>query len=327
MNHSSLKASLISIFTGSLICVLKFLGFYITGSRAILSDALESIINVIAAVLAALSIHHGAQEADEDHLYGHWKLEYFSAGFEGALVFMAGIGILITSIPALITGNQVEKMGEGIFLIVIASVLNGLLGWYLVHTGKKNFSAALVADGKHVLSDFYTSLGLLGGLFAVYLTDIPWLDPTIATIMGVWILFNGIQILRESYHNLMDKASPELLESVMEAMRNARPHEMIRPHRLRVRESGPGILLDFHVILPRYLTVEEVHEVEVNFGRKLEEELKRPVDLLLHTDPCIRQNCRICDMPGCKIRSAARVKQASWAREALLEDIRHPYSD
>lgn len=320
-------ASIVSLVAAALICGIKFAGFYITHSNAILSDALESIVNVLASFLLMLSVRISHEGADEDHHYGHGKIEYFSAGFEGGLIVLAGFFILYESIPMVFKGNVLHKVDIGIVLVVIAGMLNAVLGLFLIREGKKFHSHALIADGQHVMVDVYTTLGVLAGLILVYIFKAPWIDPAIAVIMGFWILWNGYKILSVSFNRLMDKVSPEMIESVVNAMSGNKTPEMILPHRLRIRESGRGLLLDFHLIMPSYLTVNIIHEIEITFQRKLSLTLNRDIDLMIHKDPCIPENCLICPMPACKIRSKDSIGIPDWSAKRLLSDINHPFAD
>ena len=327
IHHKGAKtASSISLMVAVIICFIKFAGYYITGSFAILSDALESIINVLAAVLLAFSVRISKEGADDDHHYGHGKIEYFSAGFEGGLIILAGLVILYQAIPKIFTGHILSGVDEGIILITIAAIANLALGLYLIKAGNKYHSYALIADGKHVLTDVYTSAGVFIGLVLVWFTKIPWLDPAVAVLMAIWILVNGWQILATSFHQLMDKADPVILEKVVEAMNESKSPEMIWPHRLRFRESGEHIILDFHLIMPSYLPVDKAHEVEVQFEKRMEKLLNRPADLMIHKDPCIPENCKHCDMNECNKRTTAQKDSLKWTPELLLQDIKHPYS-
>lgn len=326
-NNLAFRAAVISLLAGITICVLKFAGYFVTSSSAILSDALESIINVIAASFATYSIHLSSREADEDHLYGHGKIEYFSAGMEGALIVIAGGAILYEAIHQLIVGVEIRSLDTGIILIAIASLANGSLGYFLIMTGRQHHSHALVADGQHVMADFYTSVALIGGLFAVHITGLKWLDPVLAIGMAVWIAFNGLKLLRVSFDNLMDRVDQDLLIKVVAAMDSVKLAEMIHPHRLRLRELGERLIVDFHVIMPWYLTVEEVHEIEVEFARRLEAKMKRSIDLMMHTDPCIPENCELCHLNQCKYRKINRRTEVEWSEHELIKDIRHPFAD
>jgi cation diffusion facilitator family transporter len=229
MYRARLKAGIISIVVGASVCSIKFAGFFATDSYAILSDALESIINVVAASFAAYTIVQSSRKADHEHPYGRGRLEYFSAGIEGSLILLAGVLILRESVPRLFTGHQVSRMDLGLLFTGVGTVANALLAVYLGRVGRKNHSAALEADGKHVMSDVVSSVGLFLGLLLVALTDYPWMDPLVASIMALWILFTGFQLIRHSYHQLMDRASPEVIQAVTKALSDARIPEMIRP--------------------------------------------------------------------------------------------------
>ncbi len=321
------RASQISLAAGIFISLIKFAGVYVTGSNAILSDALESIVNVLAAAFAAYSIRKSLQKSDSSYLYGQGKIEYISAGFEGGLIILAALVILYESIPQLWVGNVVQRMDLGLLLVVASSLLNSALGWYLIHTGKRYHSEALVADGHHVITDVYSSVGLLVGLGVVQFTNLPWMDPLVAILMAFWILFSGFKILSSAFGRLMDRADPRVLEEVVEAMERHRIPPLIHPHKLRFRESGPRLLVDFHMIMPRYLTVDEVHDIEVEFGQQVEESLGRPVDLLMHTDPCISDDCSLCSVAGCSIRKSKNQKTLPWRVDLLLQDVHHPFMD
>ena len=323
--EKAVRASYVSVIVGLLICLLKFAGYYLTDSRAILSDALESIINVFAASFAAYAVRLTREGADRLHPYGKGRIEYFSAGFEGGLIFLAGLIILYESIPEIFSGNTPQKLDQGILLIVLGTVMNGILGFYLVNAGKKYHSQALMADGHHVYSDVITSIGMVLGLVVVYFTKIPWLDPLIASIMALWILYSGMRILRSSINRLMDRVNFQSLSMIADAMEKNRKPDMIRPHRLRLRESGPNLLLDFHLIIPRFYTVDRMHDLETACARALSSDVNRDLDLLLHYDPCINENCTSCQMPDCSIRSAEMKNLQHWSVEYLQSDVSHPY--
>lgn len=323
MYQARLRAGIISVIAGSSICALKFAGFFATNSYAILSDALESIINVVAASFAVFTVVQSARKADHQHPYGRGRLEYFSAGIEGSLILLAGVLILRESIPRLISGHEVSRMDLGLLFTGVGTVGNGVLAWFLIRAGKKNHSAAIEADGRHVLSDVISSVGLFVGLVLVAVTSFPWMDPLVASIMALWILFSGFQLVRQSYHQLMDRASPEVTQAVARAIADARIPEMIRPHRLRLRESGSYVLVDFHLIVPRYYTVKQLHALEESIHAHLTNALDRPVDLLLHNDACAPQDCGYCGVPRCPVRKTKQKTKASWGVEDLLNDIHH----
>ncbi|MCE9597768.1 MAG: cation diffusion facilitator family transporter [Spirochaetia bacterium] len=323
-NRIRIRASFISIVVGAAICAAKFAGYFATGSFAILSDALESIINVAAASFVAYSVIQGTRAADGSHPYGWGRLEYFSAGLEGSLILLAGVWILYESVPRLVSGNVVSRMDLGLLFVGGGTIANALLSLYLTRTGKKYHSVALTADGAHILTDVFSSVGIFIGLILVALTNLPWLDPLLAILMGLWILFSGFLLLRQSYFQLMDRASPEITAEVMAALTASRRPEMIRPHRLRLRESGQSVHVDFHMIVPRYFTVRQLHNLEGEIRHTMTGNMERPVDLLLHSDPCASSDCYACAMPECPVRARAQSKTLEWDSALLTDDFNHP---
>ncbi len=318
--------ALVSVITGILILGVKFYAYFVTGSNAILSDALESIVNVVTSSFALYTIYLGTMEADADHHYGHSKAEFFSAGLEGGLVFLAGGVILGHALRDLWIGeHELQSLDTGLLLIIAASFGNGALGYYLKKKASSMKSPALAADAHHILSDFYTSAGLIAGIAAVWWTGWIWLDTAIAVGIGVYLLFNGVMILRRSVHGLMDGVSPETMEMLTAAVERARMDQLIRPHKLRARESGNLLWVDMHAVVPSYLTVKEWHDQEVAFTERLSAETGRQVDLMMHKDPCIPADCRHCRMKKCPIRSEKYREDYQVSGQILLEDIRHPF--
>ncbi len=319
-NRAKLSAALISVAGGLLICGLKFAGYVVSDSAAIFSDAVESINNIVAAMFSAYAIWQSSHAPDQKHPFGKGRLEYFSAGFEGALIVLAAIFILYASIPKIIGGQTLHRLDEGLVLLVGASVLNLGLGWFLVRRGRRLHSDALVADGKHVLSDVVTSAGVVGGLLLVYFTDLAILDPILAVIMALWIFGSGVRILKQSFDRLMDRVRPEALAATAEAFQAVRRPEMILPHQLRLRETGPRLELHFHMIVPRYYTIEELHELESKVVAGLQRELRRPLFATWHSDPCSGEHCNFCSMPVCPVRAEEQTTCMLWRGDTLTLD-------
>lgn len=317
---AALSAATLSIAAGVVICGIKFAGYLATGSSAIFSDAVESVNNILAALVSAFAVWQSARSPDRDHPFGRGRLEYFSAGFEGGLIALAGILILYEAAPRLFTGVTLTRLDAGLALTALGSGLNAALGWILVRVGRRRNSAALIADGMHVYSDVLTSLGLLLGLGLVYLTGWNVLDPLLAIGMALWLLYAGGRIVLGSFHRLMDRVSPATLAAVVAALATVRRPEMILPHRLRLRETGPQLEADFHLIAPRFLTIEDLHRIELEIGAGLIRSLGRPLDLLIHSDPCADEHCFACEMGNCPVRAEERRASALWRDYVLTAD-------
>lgn len=282
------RAVMISLVVSFLLFFVKLGAYYVTSSAAVLSDALESIVNIIAAAFAYYSLVLATKPPDKEHPYGHGKIEFFSAGFEGALIMVAAITIIVYAVRDIIYGVEISSLDTGAIIVTIASLVNLLLGLYLIRTGRKTKSLVLVADGKHVITDSITSIGAVIALILVLLTDIKMFDPIVAIILALNILWTGKHLLRESVSGLMNENDKQTLieiKQVLEAERKNHP-EWINIHRVRYWKSGDKYMIDFHLIVPHKLTVSESHETLEIMEAILRRLLKtRKVELFIHFDP------------------------------------------
>jgi cation diffusion facilitator family transporter len=319
--NPNLRHHLLAISTSLAVALglmaIKFFAFYLTGSAAILSDALESVINVVAAGFALTSIIIAAKSPDPTHPYGHGKIEYFSAGFEGALIILAALGIFYEAWPRLFHPQAIPKLEKGLLLLLGAALINLVLGLGLVVIGRRTKSIVLVADGKHVLTDVFTTAGVLIGLVAVKYTGWNWLDGGVALLVGLNILVTGALLVRQGAAGLMDRSDPRLLEEICRVIAHHRRDMWIDIHQLRARRAGSRVFMDFHLILPRDLSLEESH-AEV---KKLEEVLNGhfagQADILIHADPCMDPECPICGYTPCEHRRSRITMQRLWRPDTL----------
>ena len=238
---------------------LKFYGYWITGSSAILSDALESIINVVASGFGLGSVVVSAKPADASHPYGHGKIEFFSAGFEGALIILAAAGIFFQGIKQILNPQDLPQLGIGLSFLVAAGLGNLVMGLVELRIGKRTKSLVLEADGKHLLTDVYTSGVVLVGLALVYFTGWFRFDGIIACVAGANIVFWGAKLVRKAFGELMHTSDPELLDEICDLLSRHKKDMWIDIHRLRSWRSGKKIHVDFHLILPKDLPLEEGH--------------------------------------------------------------------
>ena len=312
------RAAFIAFIISLLLLATKFVAFYLTGSKAVLSDAIESIINVVTGFFLVVSIRVSTRPVDASHPYGHGKIEAFSAGFEGGLIVLAGIMILVESIPAFFTPRPLQGLGLGMLLLLAAGIVNMLTGLYLLHSGKKHKSEALIADGKHLLADFYTSAGVIIGLLLVRLTSWAWLDPLVACLVAVNILFPGFRLVRGSTKNLMNEADPDFLQRLVGGLNAIRKPGWLIPHDLRSIRSGRYHHVDLHISFPRYWSLDQVHDAEEELTKALLDAVGEDGDIMLHTDPCKDEYCRYCDMDPCSIRAAAHEKSNAWTVRQVI---------
>lgn len=295
------RAAYISLTIGVLMFVSKMGAYLITGSAAIFSDAAESVVHVLATSMALYSIILSSKPADESHMYGHGNIEYFSAGIEGFLILTAAIFIIYTSIHDMIVGSNLKQLNIGVIVISAAGAINLFLGFYLIKTGKKTNSLTLVADGKHVLTDSYTSIGVIIGIILVIITGFQLLDPLFAIAVALNILFTGFKLIRESIGGLMNETDPGLLNKITTELNKIKEEYWIDLHELRFWRSGDTIYVDFHLILPYYFTIQKSHTEENDIEEKMHNAFPN-VQIKIHFDYCKPELCKYCGYDKCTVR-------------------------
>jgi cation diffusion facilitator family transporter len=301
-NRVRLRAALVALVVGTVLLGFKYLAYQLTGSTAILSDALESIVNVIAALFALGGLVVAGWPADRNHPFGHGKVEFFSAAFEGGMIALAAVLIIKEAGEALIFGHQVREINFGLFITIGAGLGNAALGWFLVRTGKRYGSLALVADGTHVLSDFWTSVATAVGLGLVLLTGLEWLDPVVAAMVGLNLVWTGLRLVRHAAGGLLDEEDTGLLERILSAINSNLVPDVIRVHSLRAIRSGRFTHVDAHLVVPEFWTVEEAHDFGTAFERRVVRCLGIEGEMAFHIDPCRRHFCASCEVEPCPVR-------------------------
>lgn len=311
------RAAIISLVVGFSMFIFKIGAYLITGSAAIFSDAAESVVHVMATSMALYSIILSSRPADESHPYGHGNVEYFSAGIEGILIAVAAIFIIYEGVIAIITGPELKQLGIGAVVITFASMVNLLLGNFLIRTGKKTNSLTLVADGKHVLTDSITSFGVIAAVVLVIITGIQILDPIIAILIALNILFTGWKLIRESIGGLMNEVKPELLKKLSDKLISIKKNYWIDIHELRFWQSGDKVFIDFHLILPYYFNIKQTHEEENVIEAELQKDFSN-ADLKIHLDYCVPELCKFCAYTECQVRSEEHTKMFNWDINKLI---------
>jgi len=314
------RAGLVSLVVGTVLLGLKFWAYHLTGSSAVLSDALESIVNVVAALFALGAILFAAQPADANHPYGHGKMEFFTAVFEGGLVAFAAVMILYEGIVTLIDGANLRGLDMGLLLVSGAGVGNLLLGLFLVRVGKRSNSPALLADGKHVLSDFWTTAGVMVGLALVWLLGpaYSWIDPVMAIFVGLLLCRAGVKLVRQAAGGLLDEEDPELLEELASVVARLPVEGAIEIHETRAIRSGAYAHVDAHVVVPEYWTVEQAHDAGEEMERWVLANWKREGEIFFHVDPCRRAYCARCPVDPCAVRAAPFVAKPPVTRASIV---------
>jgi len=278
------KLAIGSILVGTVVLALKYAAYHLTGSIALYSDALESIINVVTALAAFMAVRVSAAPPDANHPYGHHKVEYFSAVLEGVLIIVAALMILREAYYGFLSPRVLDAPGVGLALNGVAALVNAFWSWILIREGRRLRSPALAADGRHLLTDVVTSFGVLAGLLLVPVTGLHQLDPALAALVALNILWSGWGLMKESIGGLMDEAVPEKVLGQIREIIAGNADGAIEAHDLRTRHAGRVTFIDFHLVVPGHMSVTDAHEI----CDRLERALKARVEdamITIHVEP------------------------------------------
>ncbi len=282
--HDAAFAMRLSLIVGVLMLLGKVTAYLMTHSAAIFSDAAESIVHVVAVAFAAFSLRLSAKPAAPNFLYGYERITFFSAGFEGAMILVAAIAILVQAINRWISGLQLQHLGAGTLLVLFAGVLNLLLGVYLLRTGRKTNSLILEADGKHVLTDSWTSFGVVGGLVLVMLTGWKPFDPLVAIAVAANIFWSGSRLVRQSVVGLLDYSDPEAGRKIRGKLDEICSELGIQYHGVRFRTTGFRQIVEIHLLFPASTSVSEAHRLATSLEERLPAELDMPAEVITHLE-------------------------------------------
>lgn len=279
-----LKLAASSIAVGCLVLALKYVAYLLTGSVALYSDALESVINVATAVAAFFAVRVSAAPPDANHPYGHQKAEYFSAIVEGVLILIAAVAIFYAAYHGILKPRPLEAPAKGLLINAAASGINAAWYFVLLKSGRRHRSPALIADAEHLWTDVVTSIGVLIGVALVWLTDQPILDPVIAALVAVNILWTGWKLMRSSIGGLMDEVVPEETLTKIREIISSHAEGALEAHDLRTRQAGRAIFIDFHLVVSGSMTVSESHELCDRIETALRKEIY-DIMISIHVEP------------------------------------------
>lgn len=321
-NHT-LRIQGIALVLGTLVLIAKFYAWNLTHSNAIFSDALESIINIAAGIFALFSLWFAARPRDKSHPYGHGKIEYLAAGFEGALIILAGMSIIGKSIHSLFAPHAIQALPTGLWIIGISGLINFFIGRWLIQAGRSARSLIMVADGKHLISDAWTSLGLILGMGLVFFTNWFWLDSLVAIVFAVLILVTGWQLIRRSISGIMDESDQLLMQQVLATLKENRRDAWIDIHNLRVIMYGPVLHLDAHMTIPWYFNIRQAHREMDALETAIRLKLGSQAEVFIHQDPCQPYSCSICTIQNCPERQHSFIAELDWTLDNLMDDTAH----
>ncbi len=313
---------LIAVF-GVILFIGKIIAWKLTNSDSVFSDAMESIVNVISAFMGLYSLHLAAKPKDEDHPYGHGKVEFVTSGIEGALIAIAGIMIIYEGINSLILGKILNKLDWGIAIIAVTAIVNYLLGYISIKKGEAENSLVLISSGKHLQSDTITTLGVVISLVVVYFTKFYWIDSVVALIFGGYIIFVGYKIVRKSLSGIMDEQDPDLLNQIIKVLEENRRTEWIDVHNMKIQQFGANLHIDAHITLPWYYSLRDAHNEMEKMIILLAKNIKRSVEFNFHMDDCKPISCGVCQIKDCPVREKEFVKRVKWTPENVTSVDKH----
>lgn len=308
---------------GILLFVGKLIAWHLTNSDAVFSDAMESIVNIIAAFMGLYSLYLAAKPKDLDHPYGHGKVEFVTSGIEGALIIFAGVIIIVQSVDSLLHGNVPKKLDWGILIVALTGAINYLMGHISIKKGIKENSLVLQSSGKHLQSDTFTTLGVVISLVLIYFTKIYWIDAAVALIFGGYIMFIGYKIIRKALSGIMDEADLEMLSRLAKFLNENRKPEWIDIHNMRIQQHGSGLHIDAHLTLPWYFELRKAHEEMEKAYKLIGENTDRSVEFNFHLDDCKTFSCEICQLSECPVRQKPFVKKIEWNEKNISQVQKH----
>jgi cation diffusion facilitator family transporter len=306
-----------------LLLIGKVVAYYLTNSVAILTDALEAIVNVVAGVLGLYSLTLAAKPRDTDHPYGHGKIEFLSAAAEGLMIVVAGGLIIVEAIRQIMNPLPLQRLDLGMVLVTVTAIINFIMGSICLRIGQKNNSLALVASGRHLHTDSYTTVGVLAGLLVLYMTNILWIDSAIALLFSALILYTGWKIIRTSVAGIMDERDNELLEQLASILDRSRSKNWVDLHNVRIIKYGSTLHLDCHLTVPWYLNVLEAHDEVDKIAAIARKEFSHSVELFVHADGCLPISCPICIKDDCPVRHHPLERRVEWTVQNIQQDKKH----
>ena len=278
------RIAAINIGVALTVVTLKYIAYAVSGSVALFSDALESIVNVMTAIAAFSAIRLSAKPADADHPFGHYKAEFLAAMFEGAMIAVAAVLIMIKAYSGLVNGVELAHPGLGLVINIVSTVINAGWAWALIRWGTNWRSPALVADGQHLFTDVITSVGVVAALIVAILTGWTILDPLIAAVVATHILFMGYNIATDSMSRLMDQAASPEIEGRIRGVIEANGHGALEAHDIRTRQAGRALFIEFHLVVPGTMTVDDAHVICDRLEDSIEQSIEGS-EVVIHVEP------------------------------------------
>jgi cation diffusion facilitator family transporter len=313
-----MAAARLSVFTALCLAILKLLTGLFTGSLAVLTSAIDSLLDILMSGINLVAIGHAEQPADEQHPYGHGKFETLATLFQSVVIALSGAWIIYEAIQRLIVASPVRQTGIGITVMLISTIASYLISRHLRKVAKATDSSALEADSLHFSMDVYTNLALLAGLILIAFFKLPWLDPVMSILVACYILFESLRLMRHGLRDVLDEQLPDTVRKQIEALIEDHKHELFGYHNLRTRRAGSQKLIDFHLTVCKHLSVEEAHDITDYIEKKIGDQIIG-TDVTIHVEPCRRHDCPGRDACPAQIVRHAGDQHVKWWQESETE--------
>lgn len=322
--YSTIQMQKLLVVVSVVLFMVKLTAWLMTDSVAILTDTLESTVNVIAGFLGLYSIILSSKPKDKEHPYGHGKVEFITSAIEGIFISMAGVLIIYEAINNLFQPHDIKKLDFGMLLIAFTAVVNYGVGQLCVKKGIKENSPLLTASGSHLKSDTYSSLGLLIGIALLWITGYKWIDSAAALIFAIFIIYTGYKIIRRGISGIMDEKDSQIIDDIVHLLNTNRHAEWIDVHNMRVIDYAGFYHIDCHLTVPYYINVNEAHVILDKLTQLFQTHFNQKVEFFIHVDGCIpSQQCSICNVANCHVREKEFTSCITWTHDNLLSNQKH----
>lgn len=285
-----IRAARFSVGTAAGLATLKLVAGVFTGSLAVIASAIDSLLDILMSVVNYLAIRQAEQPADQSHPFGHGKFETLATLVQALVIAVSGGWIVYESIRRLLHGAELQRLGEGMAVLLFSAVISFCLTRYLRRVARETDSSALEADSLHFAMDVYTNLALVAGLALVSLLELPWLDPLLSLLVACYILFAAVQLVRRSLRDVLDEQLPDTVRAEVARLIESHQAHLLDFHNLRTRRAGSQKIMDFHLTVCKHLSVEEAHAIADHLEKRIEQQIAG-ADVTIHIEPCMREDC------------------------------------
>lgn len=319
IQNQNFKVQVYVLIIGIVLFILKFVAYFFTHSVLILSDALESIVNLIAALIGLYSLYLSSIPKDENHPYGHGKIEFLTSGIEGGMIFFAGLTIIYESFQRFFIPSEIHSLDIGLIFIFITALVNGLTGLIVKNLGNKNRNLQLISSGQHLITDAISTFMVCLGILMIYFTQKTWLDSLLGGLVGIYILFPAYKIIRDAIAGIMDESDKKLIEQFIQLMKNHKNDKWIDLHNLKILKNGSIIHVDVHLTLPFYWTIQQANQEIQQIEKLIQTEFGELAECSVQIDGCVPNLCTFCSIQDCSERKQPFTENWKWEYEKITE--------